>query len=195
MTQDMVAMDELIEAIRHRLLTKATDLGALSHPTLKPTNHSEVAEEERRLGFQIPPLMKRLYTEVGNGGFGPGYGLIGLRNGIPDDLGKTALEIYQQFRVAGSEEPNWKWPEGLLPICHWGCAIVSCVDCADPNFRMRIFDPNVHEGEDWSDSFFEEYPRFDAWITAWASGVNLWALMYGEEGQIASLLSARHPLR
>src|SRR5215510_6467043 len=89
--------------------------------------------------------MKRIYIEIGNGGFGPGYGLIGLTNGAPDDIGKIAPEIYNQLRSADRDDPNWKWPHGLLPICHWGCAILSCVDCTDPNFRMRIFDPNVRE--------------------------------------------------
>src|SRR6266581_7001168 len=138
-------MDDLvIAAIRRRLKTKFTDMNTFSQPILKPGDPVEIEYDERRLGFTLPPLMKRIYSEIGNGGFGPGYGLIGLTNGVPDDVGGTGPDIYQQFRSADSIEANLKWPFGLLPICNWGCAIVSCVDCADPNFRMRIFDPNAH---------------------------------------------------
>jgi hypothetical protein len=151
--------------------------------------------DERRLGFALPPLLKRLYLDIGNGGFGPGYGLVGLTNGMPDDTGKTAPATYEVFRSDCSEEPNWNWPHGLFPICHWGCAILSCVDCTDPNFQMRIFDPNVHhEGSDWADSFFLESPSFHSWIEAWASGVNLWDAMYGPKGHITQILAARRSI-
>jgi hypothetical protein len=187
-------MDDLIiAAIRRRLKTKLTDLGEPSRSQSKRGDQVDIAEEETRLGFSLPPLMKRIYTEIGNGGFGPGYGLIGLTNGVPDDTGQTAPTIYEQFRSPDAND--LKWPNGLLPICHWGCAILSCVDCVDPNFRMRIFDPNVHDGDDWADAFFEESPGFDIWIRAWASGIDLWELMYGERGHIAQTLSTRRPMR
>ena len=112
-------MDDLvIAAIRRHLKTKITDLGEPSHSGLKPADPAGVANDERLLGFALPPLMRRIYMEIGNGGFGPGYGLIGLTNGVPDDTGKTGPAIYQQFRRAGSEVRNWKWPDRLLPICH-----------------------------------------------------------------------------
>ena len=183
--------DLIIAAIRRRLEMKSTDMGSPLHSRLKPSDPIDIATDETRLGFTLPPLMKRIYMEIGNGGFGPGYGLIGLTNGVPDDTGQTGPTIYELFRSADPDEPNLKWPHGLLPICHWGCAILSCVDCADPNFRMRIFDPNVHDGEDWTDSFFDESPGFEMWIRAWASGVDLWEQMYGKQGHIAQIMSAR----
>ena len=187
--------DAIVAAIRSRLRTKVTDLGGARHSRLKPGDPAEVANDERRLGIKFPPLMKRIYTEIGNGGFGPGCGLIGLTNGAPDDTGRTGPAIYNQLLCVDSEDPNWKWPIGLLPICHWGCAILSCVDCADSHFRMRIFDPNVHLGGDWAGSFFEEAEAFETWIKEWASGVDLWEMMYGEKGRIAKLLSARRPIQ
>src|SRR5687767_4174627 len=139
-------MDDLtIAAIRRRIRTKITDSDGFS-----PADPDGIADDERQFGFAFPPLLKRIYTEIGNGGFGPGYGLIGLSNGVPDDAGNTGPAIYKLFRDGDPEDPHWKWPEGLLPICDWGCAIRSCVDCADPNFRMRIFDPNEHRGDDWA---------------------------------------------
>jgi hypothetical protein len=136
-------MDEaIVAAIRRRLQAKITDMGRASSSGLSPGDSVEIANDEKRLGFPLPPLMKRIYVEIGNGGFGPGYGLIGLTNGVPDDSGNTAPDIYGQLRGADRDDPNWRWPQALLPICHWGCAILSCVDCTDSSFRMRIFDPN-----------------------------------------------------
>jgi hypothetical protein len=188
-------MDGIIAAIRRRLETKITDLGQSWRPKLIPSEPPDFASDERRLGFALPPLMKRIYKEIGNGGFGPGYGLIGLSNGVPDSDGMTVPAIYELFRGSSTDEPDWNWPEGLLPVCDWGCAIRSCIVCADPTFRMRFFDPNVHDGDDWADSFFEESPSFETWITAWASGVDLWNAMYGAEEHVARIISARRPMR
>lgn len=179
--------DLIIAAIRRRLKTTFTDLGYDSRSRLITSNPAAVSSDEMRLGFALPSLLKRIYAEVGNGGFGPGYGLIGLTNGAPDDTGRTNPAIYEEFR--SSDELNW--PNGLLPICHWGCAIVSCIDCTDPNFRMRIFDPNVRDKGGWSDCFFEETAAFSTWIRDWASGVSLWDRTYGEGGHINTILTER----
>jgi hypothetical protein len=186
-------MDDLTAALRRHLQKKITDLGGPPRGGLKPGHSENFARDEERLGFAFPPLLKRIYAEIGNGGFGPGYGLTGLTGGVPDDTEKTAPALYEMFRSIDPDEPGWHWPERLLPICHWGCAIRSCIDCADPAFRMRIFDPNGHDGDDWSDTFFEEAPSFESWLWAWASGTNLWARMYGQGGHIAQILEARQP--
>jgi hypothetical protein len=159
---------------------------------LKPAKSSELEADEEQLGFELPSLLKRIYLEIGNGGFGPGYGMIGMSSGVPDSMGKTAPEIYRLLRSKSLEDPVWFWPDRLLPICEWGCAICSCVDCAVPNFPIRIFDPNLHnDAELWSDAFFDEAESFEAWITAWAFGADLWQTSYGENGRIAHILSQR----
>jgi hypothetical protein len=90
MTEDLI-----IAAIRRRLATKVSDLGDVPLARLKPGNAADVAADERQLGFGLPPLLKRIYIEIGNGGFGLGYGLVGLTNGVPDDTGKTGPAIYE----------------------------------------------------------------------------------------------------
>ena len=42
---------------------------------------SRSAQTERELGFKLPPLLRALYQQLGNGGFGPGYGLVGASGG------------------------------------------------------------------------------------------------------------------
>jgi hypothetical protein len=41
-------------------------------------DRTAITEAERVLGFSLPGFYVRLLTEVANGGFGPGYGIIGV---------------------------------------------------------------------------------------------------------------------
>lgn len=44
-----------------------------------PLLDEELRESEEMLGFPLPEFVRRVYTQVGNGGFGPGYcGVLGL---------------------------------------------------------------------------------------------------------------------
>src|SRR5258708_36322398 len=43
-----------------------------------PVTQAYLTQAEEMLGFLLPPLLKRIYRDVGNGGFGPGYGLAPL---------------------------------------------------------------------------------------------------------------------
>jgi hypothetical protein len=52
---------------------------------------------EKQLGLSLPALLKSVYLQVGNGGFGPGLGLIGLKRGYASDFG-TLAETYEQFK-------------------------------------------------------------------------------------------------
>jgi SMI1 / KNR4 family (SUKH-1) len=108
--------------------------------TFPPSSDNDVGEAEKRLGFSIPPLLKSMYLEVGNGGFGPGRGgsLIGVKGGYASDFG-TLVETYEQlkddFALEGKE-----WRFSLLPFCEWGCNIFTCVNCNDSNYQVYLFE-------------------------------------------------------
>lgn len=135
----------------------------LSDPTfLKKT--------EARLGFRLPRLLKRLYLEVGDGGFGPGAGLFGARSGhwvFPKPI--TLAELYKVNHKGA-------WPDKLVPICDWGCGIYSCIDCSRQSYPMVVSDPNWVNPETNRDQhgFLPENIGFRDWIEAWADGVDLW---------------------
>lgn len=56
----------------------------------------QIRESEQLLGFSLPPLLCSLYLQVGNGGFGPGYGIIGAVGGysLEDGFGKDIAHGY-----------------------------------------------------------------------------------------------------
>lgn len=61
-----------------------------------PATEGQLWETEALLGFTLPPLLRLLYTSIGIGGFGPGYGIIGALNGFPleDGNGKDIAHGY-----------------------------------------------------------------------------------------------------
>ena len=125
-------MDDLIARIRNHLVSKAKS------SDVPPSSVSAVEKGEATLGFRLPTLLRSCYLEVGNGGFGPGYGLIGFDGGAQSDYGSIA-ETYWQLRT-DQEALGKQWPGELLPFCDWGCNIFSCVDCSSTDAHIHTFD-------------------------------------------------------
>ncbi len=124
-----------------------TSMGIKPFP---PAALSAVLEAERTIGFQLPPFLRSLYLDVGNGGFGPSYGLLGLVGGATDDLGRTALNqwelAHQILPTMLPGNPPSPHPN-LFPCIYGGCTVYLCVDCSKPNAQMWEFDPG--NGEEW----------------------------------------------
>ncbi|MDQ0945709.1 SMI1/KNR4 family protein [Streptomyces sp. V1I1] len=123
--------DEVVEAVR-------CCAGARSLPA--PATPEAVTEAEKVIGFPLPPLLRRLYLEVANGGFGPAEGILGVRGGASQGDWSDLAEIYQ-----GGPDPSGRIPAGLVPVYDWGCTIWSLVDFRDPAGPMWC----THEGEHW----------------------------------------------
>jgi len=105
-----------------------------------PATREAVAEAERIIGFSLPPLLRRLYLEVANGGFGPDEGILGVRGGRPQAGWNHLAEIYED-----GPDPTGRIPAGLVPVYDWGCTIWSLVDFRDPAGPMWC----NHQGERW----------------------------------------------
>lgn len=104
---------------------------------------------------------------------------MGLAGGATDDIGQTAVGFCKVFAQSDPEDPFWDWPQGLLPICHWGCAIYSCIDCTSDDAMILTWDPNGwDDGTSPTTAIFPIGMTLFQWLEAWASGVNLWDRMY-----------------
>ena len=172
MTQDLIT----------RLHSKVLAVPSQEISNQRLVSAAEIAAAERELGFSLPQTLAAAYQHVGDGGFGPGYGILGITSdGQKSDEGDTAVELYQVFHGVDPEDPNWNWPTGRLPLCHWGCAIYSCVDCTKPLHPVLFFDPNGHEeSSSWTSAFIPHRDGLDEFLTAWLDDADLWAEVYGE---------------
>jgi len=131
-----------------------------------------LAKAEQMLGFALPDPLHDLYHNVANGGFGPGYGFIGLMGGVKSDLNTDVVEDYRLRLMEDEQDPGYFWPVGVLPVCHWGCAIYSCIDCRLPEARVLRFDPNPVD-EDWSVAWGCESSSLSLWLRRWLLGEEL----------------------
>jgi hypothetical protein len=176
--------DELLRALRERVesLLDPDDPDREPYPFASP---EDIAAAEVELGFPLPPLLRDVYG-VANGGIGPGYGVYPLGEGDG-----TLVAVYQQFVTDGlstwrDAEPGQPdhdfspWPERLLPLCDWGCAIWSCLDCRSndgPLVTSSNGRPLVSTGHTL---------RF--WLSAWLSGADLFEEMF-EPGPVRTSIN------
>jgi hypothetical protein len=105
-------MKALIERIRARIAEgRATDHPGEWLPVQPPVAPDSVAEAERILGFRLPELLRRLYIEVGNGGFGPIFGLIPLFAGLMEEgPGEPATTPSPRPSASPSTQPDRSGP-------------------------------------------------------------------------------------
>ncbi|MFC5180467.1 SMI1/KNR4 family protein [Actinomadura harenae] len=117
---------------------------------------TQIEEAEAALGFTLPPLLARLYQDVGNGGFGPDCDLMPLIG----PRSPTAVTTYQAKHALGD------WPTGVLPILDWGCAMYAAIDCAAPDAPVLLYEPNAVT-DDPSHAWFQDAPSLATWLTNW----------------------------
>ena len=140
-----------------------------------PAPRAVVEEAEATLGFTLPPLLRELYTTVGNGGFGPGA--IGLAGGVADSSGLHLPELYLRYSAADPEAPEEVWPAGLVPLLEDGCGSYGCIDCTGPEALVVGFDPSAYNpdaGTPWSEAFIAEGQSLAEMIEEWLEYPEAW---------------------
>ena len=169
-TQDLVQRLQDRNADRER----ATTGGIHSRKAFPPVGPKALQATERAIGFKLPELVRALYLTVGNGGFGPEYGIIGTKGGAKLD-GCTLETCYQDLIKLESENSVWRWPNHLLPLANYGCGMWACVDCEYQKLPMILWDPNnldvELEGADarlnWGNSFWDQGRSLTTWLESW----------------------------
>jgi hypothetical protein len=161
----------LIEQLKNRIndSERATEGATIIAPVIYPvTSIPTLGGAEKSLGFTFPPLLRQIYLEVANGGFGPGYGLLGIPGGATDDTGYNAVELYHSFRRSVSDDPMWQWPSHLVPVCYLGCAMYACIDCTTVAGAMVWFEPNPRDpGEPLHRFLIPVASSLELWLTMW----------------------------
>lgn len=147
-------------------------------PLPAPASATELAAAEAHLGFPVPPVVRRVYTDVANGGFGPGYGLVGIGGGRPGFRNRARTWFCDDKYISLRSNPQIQWPPQVLPVCDWGCGIYSCIDTTNEDAPMlRVVVDALYDAP--SLAFASMDCTFTEWLQAWVGGEDLWEALFG----------------
>lgn len=174
----MGSIDELIARIQARVADplRAREAAAWVRPIFPvppPATLADVAAAEAVLGFPLPPLLRRLYTEVGNGGWGPVYGLWGLptSGAVPDENDLVGFYVQCTAPERALESPAVDWPRGLVPLLDLGCASFELCDFLRPPYPIFKLDPERWDPDrPLSASLVPVAPSLAGRLEAWLAG-------------------------
>jgi hypothetical protein len=127
--------------------------------SLRQASVGEVQAAEAALGVALPPLLGRLYVEVGDGGFGPGRGLLSLEALV----GET-----RELRKGDVLPRGRSWPGSLIQLVErdpgWFCLDVASgaiVEWDPEDLAERSSEERFRR------SFTESSPSLEAWLAKW----------------------------
>lgn len=174
--------DALVADLRERVadpLRRRIDMDTIKDPNPDlhpPISPASVRAAEASLRVQLPSLLRRIYCEVGNGGFGPGAGLLGIgSSGYVVSHAGDLVQMHTTFARDVPEMPEYYWPRGLLPLFDWGCAMWTCVDARSADARVVMHDDR------WATT--TRFTLYE-WWRAWLDGVQLFEELYEFETQV-----------
>jgi hypothetical protein len=131
-----------------------------------PAALEAVDAAEQQLGFPLPPLLRAVYTQLGNGG--QALTLIGLDGGQQGfdffkDRSLVSAYIWHESVVRpGLKRAGlfWEWPDRLIPIYDdLGCGMYNLLDCSTADGPVWLQNSGV-----WS----VQYPSLEAFFQdAW----------------------------
>lgn len=164
-------IDDILTRARSGPLKPSMDEFGVANP---PITTAQLLAAETHLGFPLPAVLRDIYLHIGNGSFGPGYGLFPLDSQTASSRDQFAVvELYRSFRQRSSPL-GAPWAERLLPICHWGCQYFSYLDCALPSTPVMSLNEECHGHGPWGCAFSLHDSSFENWMRRWLSGENLW---------------------
>ncbi len=121
-------------------------------PPLRPADPALVTGYEQRARRRLPALLRRLYLEVGNGGFGPQYGIGALHDW---------LVVSRDRSVAGPHRPRI----GMV-LCSWGNGGYSELDLADGS----VWGTTAYRVPTGVPTSFRQFATVGEWFACWLSG-------------------------
>lgn len=164
---------DLLKKIQSRALNPHTridmDIGVHELPPI--LSEENIQQFENKIGYVLPDILKQLFLQIGNGGFGPGYGLFPLIS----DKEENMLDFSQDFVSCGFEF----WKPSHIPLVHWGCGIYTFMDLEQPHANLQVFDGSNYDEEiPEFNGVFEIPHTLDSFLQAWVNEVDLWKEMF-----------------
>jgi hypothetical protein len=165
----------LIDDLRGRAEDPArqTDMGRrMALPA--PASAGDLRRAEEVIGCALPPVIVRVYSAIANGGFGPGYGLVGMGSGTACFANGSTRRYCEEQYAFFRQTDDFQWPAHLLPVCDWGCGIYSCADASRPDAPMSTAFSDLFYDDDPTHAVTSAGCTFAEWLRAWADGKDLW---------------------
>ncbi|RKE22093.1 hypothetical protein BX266_5515 [Streptomyces sp. TLI_171] len=134
---------------------------------LPPPAPSAAADKfEAVSGQPMPPLLRSIYCEVADGGFGVDGNVVSLTdNGRWYSDEESLLDVYRHW-----SQPPEEWdiyPYHVVPLVTLGCAIWWHIDLRSPHGQMWGWDPNARCRRH---QLFPERFTLAEWLTDWLRG-------------------------
>lgn len=155
-----------------------------------PATEEQLRLSEMAMGFSYPPLLRSLYSQVANGGFGPAYGLVGAFGGYTDALykekdhtyllqesvvsptsweGADFIDLEQIEKREGIQKKmyldSYAQPTYFISICNWGCGYTSFLHAK----TGRVY----YVGENY---LYYQASSLEEWLERWLRGEDLEAV-------------------
>ncbi|MFF5076680.1 hypothetical protein ACFY36_06490 [Actinoplanes sp. NPDC000266] len=128
-------------------------------PLHPPATEADVEQA----GRPLPDLLRRLYTVVADGGFGPGARGFARIAEVP--------ALRRRDRERGL-------PECWFELTPGGCTMYWYADLCRPETPVLLYDADgwdPHEGQHPEDGVAHVTPSLREWLTTWAEGGDIWA--------------------
>ena len=159
-----MSQDDLIKRI-------VNHVGVVVFP---PVPQQSIEDAERELGFPLPPFLSELYRRVGNGGFGPRGGLLGLNDsGMLEEGYYSLVSSYHLWQDREVQNPTpFPWPEHVLQLTDANNRLWSALDCTKTPSPVLCLDQFEYDFNitRFEDGLKLEAPSLEAWFEAWLDG-------------------------
>jgi hypothetical protein len=157
---DAMADDEVFEAVRARVEHDWPARVRDGRRLPAPASVLVVEDAEWEIGFAFPPLLRRIYLEIANGGIGPFVGIEGVAGGYTSgDLDMLGMVRLRRAAVGPDSPP--RLPPGVVFLANFGCAMWALLDCRHPAGQMWWWESGRRGRLDLT---------FPGWLRAWLDG-------------------------
>lgn len=99
-------LDDLLQRVAARATQQAVEEGRSLRP---PVSDADLDLAEEQLGFRLHPLLRRLYSEIADGGFGPEYRLFPLAKIVDKTVAKAGQGIQDPGMASGGTGLSRPW--------------------------------------------------------------------------------------
>jgi hypothetical protein len=106
---------------------------------------AQLEHAEARLGFQLPPLLRELYLQIGNGGFGPAGGLASLFFDERSEYGGWGLsnednlvDHYLDNLARQPSDSGYVWPREYIELSDAGGGDGYAVKWTEPDAPVYL---------------------------------------------------------